>query len=238
MWNNPPKNLALTSSEIAVWRMNLNLSSTEVQKRLTLLNSEEQSKAKRFHFEQHQRRFIVARSTLKMILGQYLNIAPQTIEFEYSSRGKPRLSDHLSGDKIQFNTSHSEELAIYAITCDRPIGVDVEYIRTIKDAKHLAQRFFTPQEYEQISPLSSPDLEKAFFQLWTAKEAYLKATGEGIAGGLDQVEVCLTPPLKLINLPQNQSRVNWTISSFMPHPNYQGAVVVQGDCLNINYWQL
>ena len=238
IWSSHPQNLTLTSSEVHFWIMPLELAPIEVDKRWQILNKEEQIKAKKFRFEYHQRQFIVARSTLKMILGRYLNIPAHDIQFSYSSRGKPRLADELGGDQLQFNTSHSQELAIYGVTRDRPIGVDIEYLRPMSDAKQLAKRFFCPQEYHQISPLTSPDLEAAFFQLWTAKEAYLKATGEGISGGLDQVQVCLGNPLKFIHLPQNQSSLNWTVSSLTPYPGYQGAVVVPGDDWELNYKNL
>ncbi|HAC65694.1 MAG TPA: peptide transporter [Cyanothece sp. UBA12306] len=237
-WSYPPENLTLTPSVVDLWIMSLQLASKEVEQRWQILNNEEQIKAKKFNFEKHKRRFIVARSTLKMILGQYLKIPPQKIKFDYSSRGKPRLSDQLGNNQLQFNTSHSEELAIYGVTLDRLIGVDIEYIRPMKDAKQLAKRFFCDQEYQQINNLTSPQLEKAFFQLWTGKEAYFKATGEGISGGLDQVQICLQNNPKLIALPPNQSKLNWFFSSFIPSPGYQGAIVVAEDDCQLNYWRL
>ncbi len=238
MWLNSPDDLTLDYSDVHIWKQNLEISDLQLKKCFEILNQEEQIKAKRFRFEEHQRRFIAARSTLKIILSRYLTIPPQEIEFTYSSQGKPQLVETLGGNYLQFNLSHSHELAIYGITRDRPIGVDIEYIRRMPDAKRLAQRFFSAQEYAKISLLAYPDLEKSFFQLWTAKEAYLKATGEGIGGGLEQVEVSLGPPLQLINVPNHQCQLHWTISSWTPHPNYQGAVVVSGKKWNLSYWKL
>ncbi|MEA5537232.1 4'-phosphopantetheinyl transferase family protein [Crocosphaera sp. XPORK-15E] len=231
MWSFPTKSITLNNLDVNLWCMNLDLSKDQVDERFHILNDQEQIKAKRFQFEQHQRRFIVARSTLKIILSRYLNIPPDQITFEYSPLGKPKLSNEINSQKIEFNLSHSQELAIYGITCDRLIGVDVEYIRPMPDAEQLAKRFFCPQEAEKINTLSSPDKDKAFFQLWTAKEAYLKATGEGISGGLDKVEIFLDSPLQLINLP------HWQLLSFTPQTDYLAAIVVAGNLGNVSYWK-
>lgn len=236
MWLKSPNCLTINPSDIHLWKQHLKVSDSEVNRYFKILNHEEKIKAKKFLFEKHKRRFIVARGTLKIILGRYLHIPASTIEFTYSSKGKPRLKNKLGENRLQFNLSHSHELAIYGVTCNHVIGVDLEYIRPMLEAKKLAKRFFCSQEYNHISLLTSPDLEKTFFKFWTAKEAYLKATGEGIAGGLDQVEVCLKSFPQLLKLPNNQSVLNWTTSFFIPHPNYQGAVVFHTNEWKLSYW--
>ena len=236
MWLKSPNCLTLNLSDVHLWKQHLKVSDLEVNKCFEILSQEEKIKAKKFCFEKHQRRFIVARGTLKKILGRYLNIPASTIEFTYSSRGKPRLTNELGGNELQFNLSHSHELAIYGVTCNPVIGVDLEYIRPMSEAKKLAKRFFCSQEYNHISLLTSPDLEKTFLKFWTAKEAYLKATGRGISGGLAQVEVSFDSFPQLLRLPNNQSLLNWTISSLMPHPNYQGAVVFHTNEWKLSYW--
>ncbi|MGP0129206.1 MAG: 4'-phosphopantetheinyl transferase family protein [cyanobacterium endosymbiont of Rhopalodia musculus] len=236
MWLKSPNCLTINPSDIHLWKQHLKVSDLEVNRCFEILNQEEKIKAQKFSFEKHKRRFIVARGTLKTILGRYLNIPAPTIEFTYSSRGKPRLTNKLGGNRLQFNLSHSNELAIYGVTCNRVIGVDLEYIRPMSEAKKLAKRFFCFQEYNHINLLTSPDLEKTFFKLWTAKEAYLKATGEGIGGGLDQVEVSLDSCPQLLKLPKNQSLLNWTTSFLIPHPNYQGAIVFQTNEWKLSYW--
>ncbi|YAI81660.1 MAG: 4'-phosphopantetheinyl transferase family protein [cyanobacterium endosymbiont of Rhopalodia sterrenbergii] len=241
MWLKSPNSLTLSPSDIHLWKQHLKVSDLEVNRFFAILDQEERIKAEKFSFKEHQRRFIVARGTLKTILSRYLNIPASKIGFTYSSRGKPRLTNKLGGNKLggnklQFNLSHSYELAIYGVTCNNVIGVDLEYIRPMSGAKKLAKRFFCSQEYNHISLLTSPELEKTFFKLWTAKEAYLKATGEGISGGLDQVEVSLDSFPKLLKLPKNQSLLNWTTSFLIPHPNYQGAVVFHTNKWKLSYW--
>ncbi|WP_267382733.1 4'-phosphopantetheinyl transferase family protein [Cyanobacterium sp. uoEpiScrs1] len=236
MWFKSPNRLTLNSSDIHLWKQHLKVSDSEVNRYFEILDREEKIKAKKFCFEEHQRRFIVARGALKIILSRYLNIPASTVEFTYSLRGKPKLTNKLGGDKLQFNLSHSHELAIYGVTYNHVIGVDLEYIRSVSEAKKLAKRFFCSREYNHISLLTPPTLEKTFFKLWTAKEAYLKAIGEGIGRGLDQVEVSLDSFPKFLKLPNNQSLLNWNISFLIPHSNYQGAVVFHTNKWKLSYW--
>jgi 4'-phosphopantetheinyl transferase len=116
-------------------------------------------------------------------------------------------------------------MAIVGISRDRRIGVDLEKMRSMENSEQLAQRFFCASEHRLLTQAIPEERDKLFFQLWTAKEAYLKATGEGISGGLNQVEIALNP-LRFINLP------NWYLQSFESNPdddhNYWAAIAVEG----------
>lgn len=228
MWLPPAENLILSTDEVHIWRANLNQPESCQRQLTTTLSTDEQARAQRFHFNVHRQRFIVARGILRNILGRYLGQEPGDLEFCYSDRGKPQLAG--SNCSVCFNLSHSQSLALYAIA-RRPIGIDLEYIRPLDDALKIAKRFFSAREYTLIESLPPEQKQKAFFQLWTCKEAYLKATGEGLAG-LGQVEVSLTPgcmpELHLIgeNLPPQQNP--WFLHPMTPDPNYAAAVAVEG----------
>lgn len=237
IWQQPPQELNINSQEVHLWKMNLETSSINIQDAMKILNEEETIKAQKFRFEKHQKRFIVARSTLKHILSHYLGISPEKIAFQYGSHGKPKLVDKMNTIQLEFNLSHSEELAIYGITCHHLIGVDVEYLRPMPDAEKLAKRFFCHQEFEKINSLSIIHKNTEFFKLWTAKEAYLKATGKGISGGLDKVEISTDEPRKFINLPQ-PNKTTWKLLSFVPQTNYLAAMAVQENNQITHYWQL
>ncbi|EAZ94199.1 4'-phosphopantetheinyl transferase family protein [Crocosphaera chwakensis] len=236
VWKSPSKNLNINSQEVHIWKKNLEQSSINVQKSFKILNEDEKDKAQRFRFEKHQKRFTIARSSLKQILSYYLLISPQEIEFEYNDYGKPKLLDKINKLGLQFNVSHSEDIAIYGITCHSLIGVDIEYIRPMPEAENLAKRFFSKQEYEYISLLSSAEKEREFFKLWTVKEAYLKAIGKGISGGLEKVEISPNEPIKFLNLP-GFNREIWQIFSFIPEDHYLAAIVFKGEYYRIDYWQ-
>lgn len=231
--------LTLSQDEVHLWWVNLELSAENAENLAYILSEKEKERAKRFHFLYHQHRFIAARSALRIILGRYLNLNPQKIEFTYSDKGKPSIANLENHQRLEFNLSHSQTLALCGITSDRPIGVDIEQLRPMKDAAQLAQRFFCPSEFAVISPLPPGEQEKAFFRAWTAKEAFLKATGEGLSGGLDQVEVdLLSDVMRLRSIKGEVQPVKaWSILSLIGKEDYLGAVVVK-DKFNFQQFQL
>lgn len=237
-WQTPPTELNLFHNEVHIWCVNLNIPESQIEQLAKLLCEEEITRANRFHFPHHRQRFIVARSTLRIILGRYLKIEPSNIQFQYTPKGKPSIK----GDEgLNFNMSHSENMALYGITRDRLIGVDIEYLRPMEDAAQLAKRFFCQSEYEVISPLPPGEREKVFFRAWTAKEAFLKATGAGIGGGLEGVEVDLTceDTIRFLRLKEPEYTVSdWSLLSLIPADEYRGAVVVQGDLSMISQYRL
>ncbi len=224
-WQFPPENLQLFHNEVHLWQKYLNLSQQKVAELSTILAPDEQKRADRFRFPIHRNRFIVARATLRQILARYLNLEPQKIQFQYSDRGKPSLIDN----KIEFNLSHSQDLAIYGFTKNRKIGVDLEYLKDMPDAENLAKRFFCDREYQAISSFQPPDKQTAFFKIWTAKEAYLKATGVGLMG-LDDVEIVLNSSVdvKIASINHNiEAASNWYLSSFKIKADYIAAVAIE-----------
>ena len=112
----------------------------------------------------------------------------QEIQFSYGDRGKPYIQD----SDIYFNLAHSQDLAIYAICGDREVGIDLEYINPECDFESIARRYFLRSEQQIIKKLQNQNLDlarRAFYRAWTLKEAYGKATGQGIANILDLVDV-------------------------------------------------
>ncbi|WP_107670767.1 4'-phosphopantetheinyl transferase superfamily protein [Cyanothece sp. BG0011] len=237
IWESPSKNLTINSQTVHIWKTNLEQSSIHVQNSFNLLNEEEKIKAQRFRFEKHQQRYTLARSSLRKILSFYLGISPQDIKFQYNEYGKPELLDKINTINLQFNVSHSENIAIYGITCDYLIGVDIEYIRPMSEAENLARRFFSQAEFEQISLLSSQEKEREFFKLWTAKEAYLKAIGKGISGGLEKVEISTKKPRKFMSLPECD-HINYNLLYLTPQDNYLAAIAVEDNQQTYHYWQV
>ena len=172
---------------INIWKANLDISPQLEEKYWVILNVEEKQRANRFVKQEHKTRFIAGRGILRSLLANYLNLTPESIAFDYLPQGKPIL-DRSHETILQFNVSHSHHLALYAFSNSQQVGIDVELIRPLPSALSLAQRFFTPQEADYFSSLLRDRQEKMFFHFWTAKEAYLKATGEGIVG-LQNIEM-------------------------------------------------
>lgn len=229
-WHNPPKKITLLKQEIHVWRANLDLPTDLIKKLASCLSAEEKKRAEGFRFEQHRDRFIAGRGILRHILANYLQIKSNKILFEYSDRGKPRLASSLNQDSLQFNVSHSQDLALYGFNYQRIIGVDLEYIKENIDYQQLAKRFFSPQELQLINSYPVAEQKTIFFQLWTAKEAYLKATGDGLAGSLDSIKFSIDNnyKLNLVDIKQAHQPVsNWLIKNFIPQDNFISTIAVE-----------
>ncbi|MBM3834303.1 MAG: 4'-phosphopantetheinyl transferase superfamily protein [Verrucomicrobia bacterium] len=236
-WAPAAQNRTLGDDEVHLWCASLDQPATEREFLAETLSPDERERAARFHFEEDQHRFAVGRGVLRMILGAYLNQPANALAFSYGRRGKPSLS---SAPGLQFNLAHSAGLALYAITSHREVGVDVEVIRPLSDLKRIAQRFFSSNETAQLLALPEAEHEEAFFNCWTRKEAYLKATGEGITAPLDQFEVSLIPgePAALLANHANPREVTeWSMFHLRPAPGCVGALAIKSRRVRVQCWQ-
>jgi len=237
IWKQPTQNLSLAPNQIHIWRMFLNQPTEKTQQLSQILSPEENNKANRFYFEKDRHKFILSRGTLRTILSQYLNFPPQNLKFTYSKQGKPTL---LTETPIYFNLSHSHEITLYAITLNREIGIDLEFLRPITEAENIVKNYFSNKESALFNTISSDQKPEAFFNAWTRKEAYLKATGQGLSQPLKEVEVNFTPgePAKLLSIKgDTQKASEWTLKHLIPHPNYIACVAISAQNLEYSYWE-
>ena len=142
LWSPPPKDLILADHEVHVWRAQLELPSSQVQWLRGILTDDELDRARRFFFEIDRQRFIAARATLRSILSRYIPASPGHLRFYYNQYGKPSLAPEFSSHLLSFNLSHSGGMALYAITRNMEIGVDVEHVRSGFEYEEIAKRFF------------------------------------------------------------------------------------------------
>jgi 4'-phosphopantetheinyl transferase len=164
---------------VDVWRIGLARPAEEVNALNQLLDPAERRRASMFRAERDRRRFVVARATLRMVLADYAGVAPDGVKLIVRPGGKPILAgDDVSG-AMHFNLSHSGDVALCAVT-DREVGVDVEQVKQHDDMERVAQHFFSEVEARTLGALSGMDRTHFFFRTWVRKEAYLKASGEGL----------------------------------------------------------
>jgi 4'-phosphopantetheinyl transferase len=240
-WGLPPPNLVLSSDAVHVWRASLAQSPERVYQLSQTLSHDERMRAQKFRFKRDRRRFVVGRGVLRTILGRYLGIDSHQLRFRTTSRGKPYLAVERPGSCLpRFNLAHSHEVALYAFTCSREIGVDLEYVRTTLDVEELAASFFSTRENAALCSLPEPLRVEAFYNCWTRKEAYLKAVGEGLTRSLDQFEVSLVPghPARLVHVeaaPQETGR--WVLRALVPQSGYVAAIAVEGHDWRLECWQ-
>jgi len=236
VWKTPPAAVALSHDEIHVWCAGVAVAPASVTRFRDMLSPDEVKRADRIRFDRRRTRFVASRAVLRMILSRYVNIAPALLQFTYSMRGKPSLVYDVTREGISFNVAHSNELALYAVTLRRPIGTDIEFIRPGPDPDQLARRFFTSGEYNMLKPLPADRKRRLFFDLWTCKEAYLKATGRGLSG-LEDAEIGFgTDKRALIKGrgPQDGTGEHWSLQQLhVPVSGYSAAVAVEGNGCSI-----
>ncbi len=229
-WRPPPTDLVLQKGEVHVWRMALEQPPDRIDTLAQSLSRGELARADRFHFERDRRRFIVSHGGLRQILGRYLNLEPKLLQFQAGPYGKPYITPEFFDTELQFNLAHSEELALCAVVRERAVGIDLEYMRPLADMQSLAARYFSAVEYAALIRLPEDQQVSAFFNCWTRKEAYLKATGQGLSGGLNQFQVSLKPDeppslLAVDNSPTLAAR--WSLIALEPAPLYVAAAVIE-----------
>jgi 4'-phosphopantetheinyl transferase len=182
--------ISLGNHEIHIWRLTLD-SQRGIEKTLTSLTDKERIKAKSFSTQQLKRRFAFRRVARRMVLGWYLNLSPTKISIRQTDHQKPHLdSSHAS--KLQFNSSHSDELALIAVS-ESPVGIDVEKTKPLQDLENVAKRILSPKEHAAWSLLTSENKVADFYKYWTAKEACIKFTGEGLSRELGSLNVEIAP---------------------------------------------
>ena len=226
IWTVAPAKFTLAAGQVHVWLVRADDAALCMACCENLLAAPERDRAARFKFEKDRRLYTAAHAALRSILAGFLNLAPGDLEFEIGQRGKPRLAPTFSQDNLEFNLSHSSEVALIAVTREREIGVDVEHIKEQFAFAEVAERYFTTREVSALCALPEALQRRAFYQCWTSKEAFLKAKGVGLSGELDEVEILLEGQ-GLVRVKGTLSE--WSLRELNPCDGYVGAVVLDGD---------
>ncbi len=225
---------------IHVWHVALDQPAGVMNGLAASLSPEEQARAGRFYFHRDRRRYMVSRGALRAVLGHYLERPAHAVEFGYTDYGKP----FLPGSDLQFNVTHSHELALIALCREQLVGVDVEYIhRRLPDAPALAARFFSEAENVVFNSVPPAEQLEAFYNCWTRKEAYIKAIGEGLSHPLDTFDVTLRPgePARFLKIGEDEQEAGrWSLVAFRPGADYLAALAAAlapaGRTFEIAYW--
>jgi 4'-phosphopantetheinyl transferase len=234
-WPPGPNSPVLDPQTIHVWQADLTVPAAHLARYEAWLAGDERERAARFRFERDRNRYIAGRGMLRLLIGRYLQQAPEALDFSYSKYNKPGLP----GSELQFNLAHSGELALFAFGLHDALGVDLEAERPLRDALAIARRFFSPSERESLASLPEDQQASAFFRCWTRKEAFIKAVGEGLSYPLDGFDVTLLPgePARLLTVRGSEDEArSWTVRHLEPAPGYVAALVARGPGKHLEYW--
>jgi 4'-phosphopantetheinyl transferase len=193
-----------------------------------VLGPDERARADRFAFDRDRTEYVVCRGVLRCLLARYGDDSPSRLRFRYSPRGKPELDGPANPAGLRFNLAHSHGAAVVAVTQGRPVGVDVERVRPEADLGGLVRTCFAPEEQDEFWSLPESVRPRAFFAGWTRKEAFLKATGEGLGRPLDSFAVSLAPdaPARLLRVDGDEAAAGWTLLDLTRDGAFAAAVAV------------
>ena len=219
---------SLQGTTVHAWSASLEPATSLAAQWESVLSPDEHARADRFVFERDRRRFVAGRVFLRLLLARYLSADPAQLRFRYGSFGKPELL--CSSEDLQFNLAHSETLAICVLAKGCELGVDLERLRPLSGLRNVASHFFSARENEDLNAVPEKNLSRAFFNAWTRKEAFLKATGNGLSRPLDSFDVTLLPgqPARLTRtFPVPEEAGRFSLCSFEPQPGYIAAIAIK-----------
>lgn len=216
----------LAPTDVHVWTADLDRTTFPRELLLDLLSPAERAKALRYLRPIDRERAVASRALLRVLLGRYTGLPPAAVPLTTERHGKPALA----GLPWAFNVSHTDNFGLYAVTFRRRVGVDVERVRPVADMHGLVDRFFAPREKLDFSRLTGREREEGFFNAWTRKEAFAKATGVGLNEPMNRFAVSLVPgePARLLECGPDPSEPDrWQMYGWPVAPSYMAAVAVE-----------
>jgi len=235
---NAPLQPPLPANEIHIWEVKL-AHTPDIDQCLEGLSPDEALRAASTLSDAYRTQFVQTRLILRELLGRYLQKAPSDISFKYSEHGKPLLigPNHF---RLEFNVSHTKDIALLAFTCGRQIGIDIELLDRIGDWRPLAHSSFSPAERAALEMLPDADRCHALTRGWVRKEAYTKARGKGFSHDFTRFSVSLEEKLAcnllLEDFMEKEASCRWWIENIAVAPQLTAALAYQGDRIRSRHW--
>lgn len=230
---NGSMNYPLVQNEVLVFYGKLN--DFDALNCRSLLSNQERFRATQFLQDADKNNYIISKAILKSLLAYFSNKSEMKIDFSYGKIGKPFLSDN---SNVQFNCSHSENGVVIAIALNLEIGIDLEQLSRKVNRSKLASFLFTPTELIAYNQLEDTHQQQFFIDLWTKKEAILKATGEGLTRPMNTLTVALNEEKKLtvkMSGESSENNTDWFLESYTLMDDYMGALAVKGNVNRVQY---
>lgn len=217
----------LQDGEVNIWRWDLDREEAQT----ALLTDDELARAERFHFKPDARRWAACRTLLRLTLGCCLDLAPKSLEFTLGPWGKPGLR----GCPLRFSVSHSGGVALLAVAWRREVGVDLERISRALSPEELAPQVLSEREQAWLREQAPEQRRSAFLTLWTAKEAYVKATGQGLSFPLTRLTLLPKAGTDQFEASQIVSLCPISVCRIDAGSNYLAAVALEGAPAAVRY---
>jgi len=200
------------------------------------LNAAEQAHAATFKNPLLRNRYITVRGSLRQVLAQKLAIAPEVIEISKAEHGKPYLADY---PELAFNLSHSADTWVIAVGWRCRLGVDIEIAKPRSNLAALVEKCFAEPEAAYWHRLPEAEQTAAFYRFWTRKEAFVKATGRGIALGLNRCVLNPGKPTKFLSVPEEFAPASkWRVQDLELGQGFCGALALDRDLFDVRLMEI
>ncbi len=211
---------AIPSDAITLWYGLINIQDNGYRRYWHMLDASEQIHAQQLNNESVQKRYVAVHGQLRTILAQTLKQAPEKIAINKAPQGKPYLADY---PQLAFNLSHSGNIVVIALGWNCQLGVDVETHKQRPNLTGLVKKCFAEEEAAFWHQLPDDQKTAEFYRFWTRKEAFVKATGFGIALGLQNCVINPEQPSTFLSIPANcGNATNWHLRDIeLPYLNTQ-----------------
>lgn len=219
----------IDSGTLHVWRVTINTSDFHDQD-WSILSADEKKRGERFKITASRNVFVQARAAMRQILARYLNTKPEDLTFSSGKHGKLFLEQK----PLQFNLSHSGDIALLAVTRDIDVGVDIERIDPTRAGDAIVRRYFSTRERDAFAVVDE-DRTSAFFRIWTRKEAVIKMLGEGLACPLDSFDIDVdanNPRLLDFRREGIMDKESWQLININARGGYTACIALAKPCVN------
>lgn len=223
----------LQSQDVLIWIFKINDLMNYCETMVSLLSNEEKFRSKAFDFKTDSQRYICAHGMLRIILANYTNSNPVSLNLVSDLNRKPQLAFF---DDIKFNLSHTKELIALAISMHREVGIDIEKCVPLSNMDDMSRSIMHTNELSDYLSLPKYKRTDYFYRCWVKKESIVKGWGTGLYEDLRKIRVM---DITSTNISPKKFSANyyhkndWYIEDFYPAINHFGAVSYQGNYVDI-----
>ena len=214
-------------ADVHVWH--IDLATSGIAHFVDMFSADEIKRRDGFFFDRDRDRYTRARTAMRCILSAYLGVLAGDVKFGVGPHGKPFLAGFASSRGLQFNITHSGNLALLALSGEAAVGIDVEMLRRPDDIRSLAKSVFSIAENAQFATLSDEALVAAFFSCWTQKEAVLKALGTGLSIDARCIDVGFDVAHKKITVPSSCAQQAISVRTILQNDAAIASLAVVGN---------
>lgn len=237
-WQALPSSIPpLSSTQVHVWSLPQQTPHGQEERFASWLDEYEQKRWQRYKFPRLRDDFLAGHGWLRAILSLYTAEQPKALVWGQQEEGKPTLLSPNPTD-LRFNLSHSEGQWLLAVTLGREIGVDIEAVREMQGREGIVERFYSYQERKVYLKLPEKQKLRAFFDVWARKEAFLKATGQGLLFPLERFSITVTGPPALLDVAGDPAALKkWKMATLPTLDGYALALMTEGEVGEVTAWR-